>query len=126
MANAMALTSLETARSAVSNIHAAILGLLGLLLAFTFSMAVARYETHSSLVLEEANAIGTACLRARLLPEPQRTEVAQLFQKYVDARLRFHQEGEGPDGRRDASDSGSLAGPTVGEGRRRGEADRGQ
>ena len=93
----------EAARSVVSNIHAAILGLLGLLLAFTFSMAVTRYETRKQLVLDEADAIGTAYLRARLLPEPQRTEVAGLFQEYVDARMRFHQDGETPDGRRDAN-----------------------
>ena len=94
----------ETARSAISGIHAAILGLLGLLLAFTFSMAVARYDTRKQLVLDEANTIGTAYLRARLLPEPQRTEVAGLFREYVDARLRFHQEGEGPDARREDND----------------------
>ena len=94
----------ETARSVVFNIHAAILGLLGLLLAFTFSMAVARYEMRKQLVLDEANTIGTAYLRARLLPEPQRTDVARLFQEYVDARLQFHQEGEGPDGRREDND----------------------
>ena len=91
----------ETARPVVFNIHAAILGLLGLLLAFTFSMAVARYDSRKQLVLDEANTIGTAYLRARLLPEPQRTDVARLVPEYVDSRLRFHQEAEGPDGRRE-------------------------
>jgi hypothetical protein len=44
-------------------------------------------------VLEEANAIGTTYLRARLLPEPQQTEVARLLREYVEVRLRGVQEG---------------------------------
>jgi hypothetical protein len=65
-----------------------LLALLGLLLAFTFGMAGSRYETRKELLLDEANAIGTAWLRADLLPEPDRTEVRDLFRAYVDARLK--------------------------------------
>jgi len=72
---------------------AAVLGLLAFMLAFTFSMAAARFEARRQVVLDEANAIGTTYLRAQLLPEPQRTEVARLLREYVDVRLRGVQEG---------------------------------
>ena len=65
-----------------------ILGLLAFLLAFTFSLAAARFDTRRQTVLEEANAIGTTFLPARLLPEPQKTEAARLLREYVDVRLR--------------------------------------
>jgi len=71
----------------VGAIVAAILGLLAFLLAFTFGMAASRFETRRELVLDEANAIGTAYLRAALVPEPQRTEIRTLLRDYVDIRL---------------------------------------
>ena len=71
----------------------AILGLLAFMLAFTFSLAASRFDAHRQAVLEEANAIGTTWLRARLLPEPQRSEAARLLKEYVDVRVRGVQEG---------------------------------
>ena len=71
-----------------------VLGLLAFMLAFTFSMAASRFDARRQVVLEEANAIGTAYLRARLLPEPQRAEVAKLLREYVDVRVRGVQEGK--------------------------------
>ncbi len=72
---------------------AAILGLVAFMLAFTFGMAASRFDAKRQTVLEEANAIGTTYLRARLLPEPQKTEVAKLLRDYVDLRIRAVQEG---------------------------------
>lgn len=72
---------------------ASILGLVALVLGFTFSLAASRFDSRRTAVLEEANAIGTAYLRARLLPEPQRTEIARLLREYVDVRNRHIQEG---------------------------------
>ena len=66
---------------------ASILGLLALLLGFTFSMAASRFEARRQVVLEEANAIGTTYLRARLLPEPERFEIQKLLRRYVDVRI---------------------------------------
>ena len=77
----------------VSMIAAAILGILGLLLGFTLSMAVSRFETRRQLVLEEANAIGTAYLRTKLLPAPDSVEIANLLSEYVDARLQYAASG---------------------------------
>jgi hypothetical protein len=72
----------------VDSIIAAILGLLALLLTFTFSMAATRYETRKSLVLQEANAIGTAYLRADLLPEPQRSAARAALRDYTALRAK--------------------------------------
>ena len=64
-----------------------LLGMLGLLLAFTFGMAGERFERRKTLVIEEANAIGTAWLRTDLIPEPQRTQARDLLRQYTQARL---------------------------------------
>ena len=54
-------------RSQLSTMQASTLGLLALLLGFTFALAAARFEARKALVLKEANAIGTAYLRLGLL-----------------------------------------------------------
>jgi hypothetical protein len=79
------------------------LGLLAFMLAFTFGMAASRYDTRKSLVLEEANAIGTTYLRAAMLPD-RRDEVRGLLRDYVDARLEAVQSGEVAEGLRRAED----------------------
>ncbi len=68
-------------------IEAAVFGLLGLLLAFTFSGAVGRFDDRRHLIVEEANDIGTAYLRLDLLAEGPRLEIQAMFREYVDARL---------------------------------------
>ena len=73
----------------VTAVQGAVAALLGLLLAFTVSMAVGRFEDRKRAVVDEANAIGTAYLRVSLLPEPLRTEGADAFGKYIDARLKL-------------------------------------
>jgi hypothetical protein len=83
----------EPTRSQVNMLEAASLGLLALLLGFTFSMALTRFDTRKQLVLDEANAIGTTYLRAQLLPDPARKEVSNLLRRYVDVRLDFYQVG---------------------------------
>ncbi|MGD0216244.1 MAG: hypothetical protein ABSC45_01870 [Desulfobaccales bacterium] len=79
--------------SQIYTIQAAALGLLALLLGFTFSMAVSRYDARKQVVLEESNAIGTTFLRAQLLPEPPREEVSNLLRRYVEVRLEFYEAG---------------------------------
>jgi len=64
------------------------LGLLALLLAFTFSAALQRYEDRSRTVVDEANAIGTTYLRARLLPGEMPDEVQALLRQYLDVRVQ--------------------------------------
>lgn len=70
----------------VGGMVAAELGLLAFLLAFIFGIAAARFDERRRLVIDEANAIGTAYLRAALLPEPPRAETRGLLRDYVNAR----------------------------------------
>jgi hypothetical protein len=79
----------DSAKSPVLGISGALFGLLALLLGFTFSMSLNRFEKRKQLVLDESNAIGTAYLRAKLLPEPERSASAGLLRSYVDVRLDF-------------------------------------
>ena len=63
----------DVTRDHLSAIQASILGLMGLLLAFTFSLSVQRFDTRSDAAVDEANAIGTAYLRTQLLPPALRS-----------------------------------------------------
>lgn len=67
---------------------ASVLGLLAFILAFTFSLAASRFDARRQAVLEEANTLGTTWLRTRLLPEPQRSEIAQLLRRYTELRAQ--------------------------------------
>jgi Protein of unknown function (DUF4239) len=79
----------QARKGQIGSIQAAVLGLLGLLLGFTFAMAVDRYDRRRSLVLQEANAIGTTYLRGSLLPEAHQTPVKDLLRLYVDTRVKY-------------------------------------
>jgi hypothetical protein len=94
----------DHSRSQIYTIQGATLGLLALLLGFTFSMAMSRYETRKQLVLEESNAIGTTYLRAQLLPEPARQEISKLLRRYVEVRLDFYHAGNDQKLLREVSD----------------------
>ena len=65
------------------------LGLLALLIAFTFSLSLHRYEERRMTVVAEANAIGTAEMRVRLLNPPDNARMAALLQNYARARLEY-------------------------------------
>lgn len=83
----------DPGKSHISSLQGAILGLLALLLGFTISMAVDRFNLRKALVLEEANAIGTTYLRTQFLPPLQSKEAADLLAAYVAARLDFSNAG---------------------------------
>jgi hypothetical protein len=70
-----------------SAVDAAVLGLLGLLVAFWFSSAGTRLDMRRSLIVEEANAIGTAWLRLDLLPADAQPAVREEFRTYLEVRL---------------------------------------
>lgn len=65
----------------------AVFGLLGLILAFTFSGAATRFEERRHLITNEANAIGTAYLRIDLLPANAQPEIRAMFRDYLDLRI---------------------------------------
>lgn len=69
-----------------------ILALVAIILAFSFNLAAMRFESRRAAVLDEANAVGTTWLRARTLPEPERSNAASLLKQYVDARLKMAQD----------------------------------
>ncbi|MHC1741560.1 MAG: DUF4239 domain-containing protein [Syntrophobacteraceae bacterium] len=66
--------------------EAAVFGLLGLVIAFTFSGAASRFEARRHLITTEANAIGTAYLRIDLVPSDAQPEMRELFRRYTDTR----------------------------------------
>jgi hypothetical protein len=72
------------------------LGLLGLLVAFTFGAASNRFDTRRMLVVEEANAIGTTYLRIQALDDAPKTALSQLMVQYVRARGAWFRAGEDP------------------------------
>ena len=68
-------------------LQAALLGVVGLILAFGLSLAVGRYEARRTAVVDEANAIGTTYLRAQTLPEPIRTQSLERLVRYTDTSI---------------------------------------
>jgi hypothetical protein len=77
----------ETLREPFGVVQAALLTLVGLVLAFGLAMAVGRYDARRAAVVNDANAIGTAYLRAQTLQEPVRGLSLPLFVQYADASL---------------------------------------
>jgi hypothetical protein len=75
----------------LATIQGAMLGLLALLLGFSFALAAGRFSTRAELIVAEANAIGTAWLRCDLLPDEQRNELHGLLRRYIDQRVAFYE-----------------------------------
>ena len=70
-------------------LQAALLGLVGLILAFGLTMAVGRYDARRTAVVEESNAIGTTYLRAQTLREPMRSRSLEQIERYTDTTIRL-------------------------------------
>src|SRR6476660_1178074 len=68
-------------------LQGALLGFMGLVLAFGLSLALGRYEDRRADVVNDANTIGTTYLRAQTLAEPMRSRSLSLLVKYTDASL---------------------------------------
>ena len=73
-------------------LQAAILGVVGLILAFGLTLAVGRYENRRSAMVTEAIAIGTTYLRAQLIGEPSRSRSLVLLRHYTDLALQISRE----------------------------------
>ena len=84
-------TDPEGAEKGLGAVECAIFGLMGLLIAFTFSGAGERFQHRRDLILQESNDIGTAWMRLDLLPADAQPQMRQLFREYLDARLRLYQ-----------------------------------
>lgn len=81
----------EKTKALVPTVAASILALVGLLLSFTMSMSVGRYDVRRRLLVEEANALGTVYLRMQALPTSDSSELEELLRHYVDVRLQVSQ-----------------------------------
>ena len=81
----------EHLREPLGVLQSALLGLVGLVLAFGLALAVGRYESRRAAVVDDANDIGTTYLRAQTLPEPIRTRSLRLLVRYTDTSIRLSQ-----------------------------------
>ena len=85
----------QTSIEVIGTVDAAVFGLLGLILAFTFSGASERLVIRRAQIVQEANAIGTAYLRIDVLPPSDQPVIRGLFRAYLDARIEaFDQFGD--------------------------------
>src|SRR3954454_3746829 len=82
----------DTLREPFGVLQAALLGVVGLILAFGLSLAVGRYEDRRAATVAEANAIGTTYLRAQLIAEPARSESLDRLRRYTDLALEITRE----------------------------------
>jgi hypothetical protein len=90
----------ERSRADYSSLTGAILTLLALIIGFSFSMAVARYDQRKSFEEAEANAIGTEFVRAEVLPAADAVRVRALLARYTDLRIRDYLTSNDADLRR--------------------------
>lgn len=82
----------ESGAAGIGAIEGSIFALLGLLIAFTFSGALTRFDSRRQLDVEEANDIGTAYLRLDLLPAETQPGLRNLFRQYVETRLEVYRK----------------------------------
>jgi hypothetical protein len=92
LAQRRAASDPDGAWQGVGVIDGAVFGLLGLIVAFTFSGASSRFDARRNLIVQEANAIGTAWLRLDLLPANAQQGVRENLRKYLDARIRVYEK----------------------------------
>ncbi len=90
----------ERTYEGTGSIEAALFALLGLLLGFSFASATSRFESRNQLIVQEANAIGTAYLRLDLLPASEQPAIRQLFRDYLDARIGAYENFVHPEAAR--------------------------
>jgi hypothetical protein len=79
-----------TAAEGIGAADGAVFAVLGLLIAFTFSGATARFDSRRQLIVEETNDIGTAYLRLDLLPSDAQPALRESFRRYLDARIEAY------------------------------------
>ena len=77
----------------IGPVEGSLLGLLALLLSFTFSMSSIRYDNRRQVIIEESNHISTAILRADLYPDNIRRLLRADFYKYVESRIAYYDAG---------------------------------
>ena len=86
----------DAERDIVNTLRTGTLGLVALLLGFSFAITSNRYNDRSRLVVDEANAIGTCYLRAGLLAEPASSQIRSALRRYTDMRVESFERGLDP------------------------------
>lgn len=72
----------------------AMLGLISLLLAFTFNKAASYYDSRREILVHETNCIGTVLMRADLYPDSVRTEIRNDLKEYITSRIHYYEVGD--------------------------------
>jgi hypothetical protein len=80
----------EGSHQGLGPVEAAVFGLMGLIIALTFSGAALRFDQRRMLIIDEANAIGTAYLRVDLLPDDAQPAIRRDFREYLDTRIELY------------------------------------
>ncbi|HUN68853.1 MAG TPA: DUF4239 domain-containing protein [Burkholderiales bacterium] len=82
----------EAGQPNIGSLESAVFALMGLLIAFTFSGALSRFDARRAQAVDEANAIGTAYLRIDLLPAAAQPKLREAFREYTDARIATYKK----------------------------------
>ena len=74
-------------------VEGSMLGVMALLLGFTFSIAISKFESRRQVTVEEANEIGTAILRSDMYPDSVRNPLRADFKEYIETRIAYYDVG---------------------------------
>ena len=77
----------------LGSVEGSMLGAMALLLGFTFSIAISKFESRREIVIEEANDIGTAILRCDMYPDSVRNPLRSDFKEYIETRIAYYTAG---------------------------------
>jgi hypothetical protein len=99
----------ELSSAGLTAVDGAVFGLMGLIIAFTFSGAASRFDARRQLIVQETNHIGTAYLRIDLLPPASQPSLREDFRNYLDLRLAFYRHLITDPEARQADDARSVA-----------------
>lgn len=83
-------------KESLGSVEGSLLGLLALLLSFTFSMSASKNETRKQVIIEEANDVGTVILRCDLYQEKERQALRTELKHYLESRIAYYQAGTDP------------------------------
>lgn len=78
----------------LGSMEGALLGLLALLLAFTFNLSASRYDARRQAIVDESNDIGTALLRVELYPDSIKNVFKADFKQYIEERINYYEVGD--------------------------------
>src|SRR3954471_3176266 len=81
----------------IGSIEGSMVGLMSLLMGFTFSVALSKLEERRHLVVEEVNMICTAIMRCDMYPDSIRLPLRQDFKEYIETRIAYYQAGQDED-----------------------------